>query len=166
MSKEQPTETFPSGQRRLALVIGVNEAAQSNLLPPLKHAVDDATKMAEVLHDACGFELFEPPLVGANATSANVKRAILAMARQRSDNDFLLLYFSGHGQPMTISGDQPDVFLVTHDFSEQDIEDDETLGFSMRWLQNSFYIPTQAGRVLLILDCCYAGNIGTTILHS
>ena len=157
MSKEQLTETFPSGQRRLALVIGVNEAAQS-YLPPLKHAIDDATKMAEVLHDACGFELFEPPLVGANATSANVKRAILAMARQRSDNDFLLLYFSGHGQP--------DVFLVTHDFSEQDIEDDETLGFSMRWLQNSFYIPTQAGRVLLILDCCYAGNIGTTILHS
>ena len=32
----------------------------------------------------------------------------------------------------------------------------------MRWLQEKLYIPTQAGKVLLILDCCYAGNMGRT----
>ncbi len=161
MSSEQLVPTFSADSRRIALVIGVNDAENSHT-PPLHHAVDDAQKMAEVLQNSCGFELLEPPFVGANATSTNIKRAILAMVRQSSDNDFLLLYFSGHGQPMTVNGDQPDVYLVTHDFNEQDVEDDEALGFSMRWLQNKLYIPTQAGKVLLILDCCYAGNIGMT----
>ena len=161
MSSEQPTDTFSSGQRRLALVIGVNEAANSSL-PALKHSIADATKMAEVLRDSCGFELFQPPLLGEYATSERVKSAVLALARERGENDFLLLYFSGHGLPMTISGDQPDIYLATHNFSEREAEEDETLHFSMRWLQNKLYIPTQAGRVLLILDCCYAGNIGMT----
>ena len=161
MSSVQPTDTFSSGQKRLALVIGVNEAVNS-ALPTLKHAVDDATKMAEVLRDSCGFELFQPSLLGEYATSERVKSTVLALARERGKNDFLLPYFSGHGQPMTISGDQPDIYLATHNFSEREAEEDETLHFSMRWLQNKLYIPTQVGRVLLILDCCYAGNIGIT----
>ncbi|SRR6266542_4795217 len=66
-----------------------------------------------------------PALLGADATSANVKKAVLALARQRTDNDFLLPYFSGHGQPMTVSGDQSDIYLVTSDFSETDTEEDE-----------------------------------------
>ncbi len=161
MSNEQSQSAFLPDARRIALVVGVNKAASSSR-PSLKHAIDDAQKMAQVLQDSCGFELFAPPLIGENATSTNIKHTLLAMARQSSANDFLLLYFSGHGQPMTVSGDQPDIYLVTHDFNEQDVEDDEALGFSMRWLQNRLYIPTQAGKVLLILDCCYAGNIGMT----
>lgn len=30
----------------------------------------------------------------------------------------------------------------------------------MVWLRDKLYIPTAAGKVLLILDCCYAGNMG------
>ncbi len=148
-------------ERRLALVIGVNEAPHAHLAP-LNYALDDAESVAKTLQDHCGFTLLRPALLGAEATSANVKKAVLFLARQRADNDFLLLYFSGHGQPMTISGDQPDIYLVTSDFSETDTEEDETLHCSMRWLQEKLYLPTQAGKVLLILDCCYAGNMGRT----
>jgi hypothetical protein len=34
--------------------------------------------------------------------------------------------------------------------------------FSMRWLSEKLYKATNAGKVLVILDCCYAGNIGRT----
>src|SRR5205814_366319 len=118
--------------------------------------------MAEVLQKCCGFKLLMPPLLGPEATSANVKRAILQLARQRTEQDFLLLYFAGHGHPMTVSGDQHDIYLGTHDFNEQEVEDDEYIHCSMRWLRDKLYIPTNASKVLLILDCCYAGNIGRT----
>jgi WD40 repeat protein len=148
-------------ERRLALVIGVNEAPQSHL-PPLNYALNDAESMAQTLQEHCGFTLLQPPLLGSDATSANVKKAVLALARERTDTDFLLLYFSGHGQPMTIGGDQPDIYLVTSDFSERDTEEDENLHCSMRWLREKLYLPTQSGKVLLVLDCCYAGNMGRT----
>jgi uncharacterized caspase-like protein len=142
-------------------VIGVNEAPQSHLAS-LNYALNDAESMAQTLQDDCGFTLLKPPLLGSEATSANVKKAVLSLAHQRDDNDFLLLYFSGHGQPMTVGGDQSDIYLVTSDFSKTETEADETLHCSMRWLQDKLYLPTQAGKVLLILDCCYAGNIGRT----
>src|SRR5437588_8901310 len=87
--------------RRIALVIGVNEASDSNL-PPLRHAAADAEGIAEVLQQHCGFELLMPPLLGENATSERIKTAVLELAWGRTERDFLLLYFSGHGQPMTI----------------------------------------------------------------
>src|SRR6266702_2442461 len=148
-------------ERRLALVIGVNEASHSHL-DPLNYAINDAEAMARILQEQCGFTLPIPPLIGAEATSSNVKKAVLAFARQRTDADFLLLYFSGHGQPMTVSGDQSDIYLVTSDFSESETEEDDTMHCSMRWLQDKLYLPTQAGKVLLVLDCCYAGNMGRT----
>jgi len=147
--------------KRIALVIGVNHAPDSHL-PALNHAAVDAEAMAEVLQQHCNFELLEPPLLNEQATSDHIKKAVRKLARQRTDEDFLLLYFSGHGQPMTVEADQPDVYFVTHDFNELDVEEDEDAHFSMRWLSEKLYKATEAGRVLVILDCCYAGNIGRT----
>src|SRR6266702_6846573 len=148
--------------RRIALVIGVNHAVDSLIPFPLRYAVDDAKVMAEVLHEHCGFELLVPPILSEQATSEKVKTAILDLAWNRTDDDFLLLYFSGHGQPMLIEAGRRDIYLVTHNFRERDVERDENLHLSMQWLRDKLYIPTNAGRVLLILDCCYAGEFGRT----
>lgn len=145
--------------KRLALVIGVNAALNSGL-SPLNHAVADAEAMADVLQQHCNFELLEPPFIGENATSDRIKKAVLKLARDRKDEDFLLLYFAGHGQPMTIEAELRDVYLVTSDFNAVEVEEDEHAHFSMRFLRDKLYLPTKAGRVLLILDCCYAGDIG------
>ncbi len=147
--------------RCIALVIGVNGAPGYNK-PPLEYAVNDAKDMAEVLQQSCGFELLEPPLLNEQATSDRVKDAVRKLARKRSDEDFLLLYFGGHGQPMTVEAGERDVYLVTSNFKEVDVEEDMHTHLSMRWLREKLYLPTQAGRVLLILDCCYAGNMGRT----
>ena len=148
-------------ERRLALVIGVDEApsARSLQLAERLSASADAQAVAKVLTDRCGFTLLGQPLLNAAASSSDVQKAILALARQRMDNDFLLLYFAGHGLHLTIEADQHDTYLVTHDFNEQEAQEDNNLHFSMKWLHDKLMIPTRAGKVLLILDCCYAGAI-------
>ncbi len=158
MSTPTNASGLPGTGRRLALVVGVNRAPNASL-SSLNYAIADAEAMAEVLQEHCSFELLEPPLSGENAPSDRVKKAVLRLARNRGDDDFLLLYFSGHGHPMLIEAERRDVYLVTSDFDEVEVEEDENAHLSMRWLRDKLYIPTQAGRVLLILDCCYAGNI-------
>jgi WD40 repeat protein len=163
MSDEPRTLVLPEAENRLALVIGVNRAsgAQTPQLRTTLQANNDAEAMAKVLKEACGFAEVRL-LLGEEATSERVKKEVLSLARKRTEHDFLLLYFAGHGHPMTVSAEEQDIYLVTHDFSEQEVEEDESLHCSMGWLRDKLYMPTAAGKVLLILDCCYAGNMGRT----
>jgi WD40 repeat protein len=166
-----PTTNSPpeeaSREKRLALVIGVNQT-NDPLLAPLRSAVADAEAMAKVLQETCGFELFIPPLLNAQATSDAIRKAIKQLAKDRTDNDFLLLYFSGHAQLMEMEAGQTTVYLGSFDFDGSDVryEDgekfayDENAHLSFHWLRDKLFEGTRAGRMLLILDCCYAGNMG------
>jgi WD40 repeat protein len=152
----------PAIGKRLAVVVGVNET-HSLVLGPLEHAINDAQAIAQVLQEHCGFDLLIPPLTGSEASSAAVKRAVLDLARGHGEQDFLLFYFSGHGQQAydehrsTIRH----AYLGTADFDEQDVEDDPTYHVSMSWLRDKLFTNTQAGQVFILLDCCYSEDIRT-----
>src|SRR5438105_2710827 len=134
MSEQIKTLSQITGQdtsnvgRQIALVVGIDESLRSGF-PPLKHAVADALAMAEVLKQHCHFELLEEPLLNEQATSSNIKRAILNLKRDRNDNDFLLFYFSGHGFPWS-SNVEDDIYLVTSDLSPREVTDDPSLHLS------------------------------------
>ncbi len=163
MPDESRQLILPEPERRLALVIGVDAAphAQTAGLRDTLNATRDAEAIAQVLTESCGFELLTPaPLMGQAATSADVRRAVLQLERDRGEHDFLLLYFAGHGHLMESDGGQHDIFLVTHDFDEREVR--AGMHFSMRWLRDNLYLSPHAGKILLILDCCYAGNMGRT----
>ncbi len=161
MPVESTTSAGGESGKRLALVVGVNHAPGS-LLPLLRSARRDAEMMAHVLEKCCYFTLLEPPLLEEQATSAAVKKAILRLTQKRNANDFLLFYFSGHGQPMDVEAGRNVVYLGTHDFVEAQVEGDETLHLSFPWLRDKLYLQTEAGKVLLLLDCCYSGEMGRT----
>jgi uncharacterized caspase-like protein len=163
-TSESSTET---AGKRFALVVGVNQT-QSTLLPPLQHAIADAEAIAEVLQHTCDFELSLPPLLGEQASSAAVKKAVLNLARNRSDDDLLLLYFSGHGQQAydPQRSEQRHAYLGTADFNEEDVTDDPTLHVTMHWLRDKLFRNTTAGQVLIVLDCCYAEDIRTVSDHT
>jgi uncharacterized caspase-like protein len=145
---------------KLALVVGVNNSAISTYPPFLKYAEHDAYEMAWVLQQsACDFKLLEASLRGKEADTMSVRRAVIKLAQGRTDQDFLLFYFSGHAQPMKTKGERTDIYFVTYDFKEDDVKVDPTMHLSMRWLWEVLYQQSGAGRVLLILDCCYAGNM-------
>ena len=155
-----PSLYNPDEGRRLALVVGVNNSSLSPYLPPLRHAEGDADAIAQILaKPELGFSPFQNPLIGAAAESAKVKKAISQMILKATDKDFLLFYFSGHGQPMQPENQAEDVYLVTHDFAENEVELDPASHLSLRWLREMFYEKANSSRVLVILDCCYGGNI-------
>lgn len=152
--------TLPENVNKLALVVGVNNSVVSRYLATLMYAENDASEMAAVLQQpACNFELLNPPLVGELATTADLRRAILKLVRNKTEQDFLLFYFSGHSFPMRTRSNREDIYLVTHDFDPSEAQEDSNLYISMSWLRETLYQRSQAGRVLLILDCSYAGNI-------
>jgi len=145
--------------RRIALIVGVNDAPRSGK-SPLKYALDDARAMAEVLQqDYCGFKLLTTPLIDEEASSAKVKEAVIRLIKDRKDDDLILFYFSGHGDQINAYNGQQDVFLVTNDYSPEMAQSDPTLHVSLRWLREYLYNRTEAGRVFVLLDCCYSGYL-------
>jgi len=154
-----PPRLEVSPGRRIALVVGVNGQSVPGR-DALKYAVDDAREMAQVLHECCGFELFRSPLLGEQASTENVREAVLDLADMLEDHDMVLFYFSGHGEPMTVPGNVDDIYLVTQDFNPAHIRRDPHAHLSMRWLRSVLYELEQDVDMLLILECCYAGNVG------
>lgn len=150
---------FP--EKRWALVVGVDNAPFSNK-NTLDYAVSDARTIAEVLQKDCGFQLVCDPLLDEAARSADVLQAITRkLIADRKDDDFLLFYFAGHGIPYRRgdSLEETDIYLGTADFSPQDVVVHDahlTLKLLRKLL---FEQPQLAGKVLIILDCCFAGNM-------
>jgi hypothetical protein len=149
--------------RRLALVVGVNGPAAADYLAPLLYAESDAAQMAKLLGgDACRFNLVDRDLSTSGAEAQDLKRALLRLARDSTKDDFLLVYFSGHAQQIPVSPGRNEVFLVTVDFDPRDAKDDPESFLSLSWLYDKLYVRAAARYVLLLLDCCYAGNWGAT----
>src|ERR1700686_4769471 len=102
----------PTSGRRLALVVGVNGPSHAGRAA-LRYAPDDGRAIAQVLEgSACGFSLFRDPLLGEQATTAEVRGAIVDLAETLQDGDTALFYFSGHGEALPIGADLDDVYLV------------------------------------------------------
>jgi uncharacterized caspase-like protein len=156
-----PIMSPSSSGRRIALAVGVNGPPVPGRAA-LKYAAQDASDMAQVLQDACGFELFRPPLLEEQATTERVRQSILDLADELNDGDFLVFYFSGHGEPMKVQADLDDVYFVTYDFKDSHVRRNQHAHLSMRWLREVLYEHEKAVDVLLILECCYAGNMGQT----
>jgi uncharacterized caspase-like protein len=157
---ENSEETNFTQGKRLALVVGVNNAEMLNSRETLKYAEQDASDIASALQgSACRFTLIEPALRGKEATTGNIRRAIIKLVEGRTEEDFLVFYFSGHAQPMELPGGHKDIYLVTSDFRESDLKFGSMMHLSMRLLRETLYERTEAGAVLIILDCCYAGNL-------
>ena len=132
---------------RRALIIGIDDYDAALL----NGCVNDAEAVAAVLKThgtrAPNFDirvLTSPP---KNLTRAKLREAITELFA--TECDIALLYFSGHG--FIRSGDG---FIVTKDARQYDegIAMTEILGMA-----NSSPVKNR----VIILDCCYSGNMGT-----
>ena len=132
---------------RRALVIGVDDYQQA----PLAGCVRDAEAVASLLsthgRGSPNFDirlLASPP---ASVTRRGMREAITELFA--ADCDIALLYFSGHG--FARSGDG---CIVTNDAETYDE------GMSMTEILGLANNSRAMNRVI-ILDCCYSGNMGT-----
>jgi tetratricopeptide (TPR) repeat protein len=157
VESQKPSPGASAG-RRLALLVGVNGPPAPGRAP-LQYAADDGRDMAQVLQQkCCGFELFRPALLGEQATTAQVKNAVIKLAQGIQSDDSILFFFSGHAEALPIGADLDEVYLVTDDFDRDDVEIDKDSHVSLRWLRQILFEHKKARSVLLILDCCYAGK--------
>lgn len=144
---------------KLAVIVGINSTS-SDFVVPLQYAENDAIEIAQTLQQpASNFRLLTPPLLDEKADSASVKRAVIKLAQRKAEQDFLLFYFSGHAMPIKLTAETSDIYLVTYDFNPEEVEADSNSHISLSWLKKVLYEQTEAGRVLIILDCAYSGNI-------
>jgi len=99
------------------------------------------------------------------ADTSEVRQSLIDELRNYSYTVKSVYTFSGHAHPVN-----DDIYFVTVDFDIEKAIFNPSGYISMRWLHRTLYQSelVKAGCVLIILDCCYAGNmaeLGINALH-
>jgi hypothetical protein len=150
-----------SGQRRLALLVGVGHYAAPEVTT-LDGPPNDVRSMFELLTGTAGYGFPEENvcvLVNEAATSAAFERAWQkALVDRASKGDIAVFFFAGHGsQARDWNGDEPDGYdetLLLYDARherQRDLIDDRLNG-----LVADLYAKTT--NVTMILDSCNSGT--------
>jgi tetratricopeptide (TPR) repeat protein len=140
-----------------ALIIGVNHPQNDPLFAPLRSAERDANDLASALHD-CGFAV--QSLIGQQATTAAIREAIAELREQVDDKSDLFIAFCGHGAWIPVDG-HPDgaTFLVSADYLTQRAKKTPKHYLSLDWWYEELLDWNEPRSVVLLLDCCFAGNV-------
>ncbi len=137
-----------SGTPKYALLIGVGRYDRADILPPLKGPLTDVRNLAAVLSDSSvgGFDV----KTLEDVDSQTACTAIESFLDARSEDDTVVLYYSGHGfiDPKgalflcatNSTFDRPKTSTIRADFLTDLID------------------GCKSKRLVLLLDCCYSGN--------
>lgn len=145
--------------RQFAVIVGVDSPGKRGRIPALSFAEADAQAMHAALTDPVTgtFDRADAVLLlGAQATAAEVKKALRARLEESSPADLLLFYFAGHGH-VPLAPPQDDPFLVTSDLDFTAIGGEPDSGLRMSFLRRDVF-DVFRGSSCLILDCCHAGR--------
>jgi hypothetical protein len=132
------------------LLIGIDHYDHGKV-PSLSACVNDAQEMSEALERNDDESLNYECRVFTSPGSVSITRKFLRTKWAELFDNFtgdILFYFSGHGSPTSVGG-----YLVTQDGEPGDP------GLAMNdllFLANR----SKAGSILLILDCCFSGDLG------
>jgi Novel STAND NTPase 1/Caspase domain len=132
--------------RHHAFIVGIDAYEK---VSPLKTAVSDARRLAQVLAEKQHFDVHAPALNARGDALRTLLRE--TMAKAVAPDDRVLVYFAGHG--IAADGDDgPAGYLVPADADPTDLK---TL-VPMAELQDALQaLPCR--HLLLILDCCFSG---------
>ncbi len=131
---------------RIALIVATDEYDDERLAR-LRSPGADAEALAEVLADPAigGFEVSTV----RNRPWHEIARSVAELFRDRRPDDLLLLHFSCHG----LKDDSGELYFAATDTSLDLLEATAVSSSTV----NRAMDRSRAGRVLLLLDCCYAG---------
>lgn len=129
---------------RKALVVGIDNYPHPN---KLIGCVNDAKEIASLLDRNDNKEKNFDVNLKENVSS---KRELLRLIDDcfKGDYDVALFYFSGHGHVTSTGG-----YLVTPDFTDYDV------GVSLHEIL-TIVNKSKCKERIVILDCCYSGNMG------
>jgi uncharacterized protein YjbI with pentapeptide repeats len=143
---------------RYALVIGIGENQ-----PPLRSltkTVGDAKAIAQVLQNHGGFHvelLTQPKQVQCFA----LETAIQTFVEQRAAGDEALIYYTGHGFPLTRAFGATEAYLAPGDCGvtlEGKRVQSQVNGLSLADL-NRLVAKASFSNLVMLLDCCHSGSL-------
>ncbi|RKX99896.1 hypothetical protein DRP77_12510, partial [Candidatus Poribacteria bacterium] len=152
-------------QNRYAVIIGISDYQDPNI-PDLRFARKDAEAVYEVLTDPAigGFKKENVLLlVDEDATFMNIRSALRdwLVEKVSGEDDLVFIFFSGHGAPEPkLKGEEFDAYLVAYDTK---IDRIRSTGFPMSELKEVFNLPSR--KIVVMLDCCYSGAGGRSIIR-
>lgn len=142
-----------------SVVIGIDSYSDSRITN-LACARNDAAQFARMLTERVKpSERSVQLLVDEQATRLGIVKAIGEdLPRIQSIDDFILLYFAGHGSPETSGApDEVSRYLVPHDANYDSIF---ATGIDLERELRTLLERQRAARVVLILDACFSGLAG------
>ena len=96
------------------------------------------------------------PLLGEDATRANIEEALHHLSGTAAPDDRVLIYFAGHGMGHEESGDS--AWILPADAGPSNGE-----GARRNWIRftefEGFFSETVAKHVMVTLDCCHSGRL-------
>jgi hypothetical protein len=137
---------------RFGLLIASFEFQATELFPLVAEADVDALVSVLTRPEIGGFKV--TTLV--NQPSHVVRRAIEGFYADRSREDLVLFYFSGHG----IKGDGSELFLATVDTDRKYLASTAVASSFIRELMRA----SRAQQQIVLLDCCYAGAFARDLI--
>jgi len=152
-----------------ALLVGVNHYPKLPGQLQLHFAVADAMAMRDILIKYYGFPASHVRmLLDGDATKQNIDDALSDFADRRKyhTDDRVLVFFSGHGQTVSLPGGGEMGFLIPNN-ADVDLADIDNAGPFLRscvemeevW---DYLQSTPAKHVLLVADACYSGLLTQT----
>lgn len=130
-----------------AVVIGIDTYSGSTW-SPLNTAVNDAKSIASLLKERYGFDEVIT-LYNEQATRAHIMQDISRVSRSLSENDNLLIYYSGHGLEVAKQGYWVPVDAKTKEMYEL-VPNTEI---------RTALAQSKCKHTLLIVDACFSGTI-------
>ena len=153
------TAAAAAGGQTYALLVGISKYQKPEL--SLQFADADASVFGKLLESPRGGGL--PPdnvllLTDEKATTAAVRNGFQDFLKRRAaKNDTVVILIAGHGT-VEVPGSK-NAFILTYDSDPQDLK---STALPMDELQSLFEEQlSKVGRVLLFVDVCKAGTIGT-----
>jgi TPR repeat protein len=130
-------------EKKLALVVGINDYQEESGLSKLKYAVKDAEDLAKTLRD---FGYQADILTDSRAMKVTIRKHLDDMLKRvQPDTGTVLFAFSGHGGQ--VGGAQ---FLATYDAGAESLDKD---GIGIDEIKN-LLADSKAARKMMFLDAC------------
>lgn len=139
--------------KKLALIIGIENYPESSGLPQVTYALNDARAIARYARKA-GFHLINrEPLLDENASYGKVIEQLDFLFYHANAEDFVLLYFAGHGHYDVKHGG----YLIPYDYQKlTNINESDAISYDSIGKR---FKEEKTRRFLLFLDTCHSGAV-------
>ena len=134
-----------------ALIIGIDKYEN---VSSLDYAVEDAKSIKEMLIDKFQFANDKiTVLLNEDATYRKIKKSLSKVTRHAGENDRILIFFSGHGETVSLPEGGAMGFLVPVDGEKDDLY---ATSLEMDELRKVTTL-SKAKHILYLVDACYGG---------